>query len=53
VKIEEDNAEDKLKLEPSNGENSPIVNDLQSTPGGITIMGNIPEFYGYFSVSQN
>ena len=42
VKIEEDNAEDKLKLEPSNGENSPIVNDLQSTPGGITIMGNIP-----------
>ena len=42
VKIEEDNAEDKLKLEPSNGANSPIVNDLQSTPGGITIMGNIP-----------
>lgn len=42
VKIEEDNAEDKLKLEPSNGENSPIVNDLQSTPGGITIMENIP-----------
>lgn len=42
IKIEEDNEEDNMKLKPSNRENSQIVIDVQSTPGGITIMENIP-----------